>query len=68
MLAVRPLSNGRVNRISWCVSPIVLRVRGYRFYFFSREEPRPYMCSMPAVKPSSGWSGRWNWRLITDSG
>jgi hypothetical protein len=25
------------------VSPTVLRVRGYRFYFFSREEPRPHV-------------------------
>jgi len=25
------------------VSPTVLRVRGYRFYFFSREEPRAHV-------------------------
>jgi hypothetical protein len=25
------------------VSPTVLRVRGYRFYFFSREERRPHV-------------------------
>ena len=25
------------------MSPTVLRVRGYRFYFFSREEPRPHV-------------------------
>jgi hypothetical protein len=25
------------------VSPTVLRVRGYRFYFFSREEARPHV-------------------------
>jgi Domain of unknown function (DUF4160) len=25
------------------MSPTVLRIRGYRFYFFSREEPRPHI-------------------------
>jgi hypothetical protein len=25
------------------MSPTVLRVRGYRFYFFSREEPQPHV-------------------------
>ncbi len=25
------------------MSPTVLRVGGYRFYFFSREEPRPHV-------------------------
>ena len=25
------------------VSPTVLRIRGYRFYFFSREETRPHV-------------------------
>ena len=25
------------------MSPTVLRVRGFRFYFFSREEPRPHV-------------------------
>ena len=25
------------------MSPTVIRVRGYRFYFFSREEPRPHV-------------------------
>jgi hypothetical protein len=25
------------------VSPTILRVRGFRFYFFSREEPRPHV-------------------------
>jgi Domain of unknown function (DUF4160) len=28
---------------SQSVSPTVLRVRGYRFYFFSREELRPHV-------------------------
>lgn len=25
------------------MSPTVLRIRGFRFYFFSREEPRPHV-------------------------
>ena len=25
------------------MNPTVIRVRGYRFYFFSREEPRPHV-------------------------
>lgn len=25
------------------MSPTVLRVKGFRFYFFSREEPRPHV-------------------------
>ena len=31
------------------VSPTVLRVRGYRFYFFSREEPRAHVHVQHAV-------------------
>lgn len=27
----------------WCMSPTVLRVGGYRYYFFSREETRPHV-------------------------
>ena len=27
-----------------------------------------YMCNMPAVKPSSGWSRRSNWQPIMDLG
>ena len=30
-------------RCTQSVSPTVLRVRGYRFYFFSREEPRRHV-------------------------
>ena|SRR6266481_4654085 len=33
---------GRIG-YSQSVSPTVLRVRGYRFYFFSREEPRSHV-------------------------
>jgi len=37
------------------VSPTVLRVRGYRFYFFSREEPRPHV----HVQHTSGEAKFW---------
>jgi hypothetical protein len=32
-----------ISHILGCVSPTVLRVGGYRFYFFSREEPRAHV-------------------------
>jgi len=36
---------GRSARLGYSdsVSPTVLRVRGFRFYFFSREEPRAHV-------------------------
>src|SRR2546425_11016757 len=38
-----------------CVSPTVLRVRGYRFYFFSREEPRPHVHVQHAGGEAKFW-------------
>jgi hypothetical protein len=37
------------------VSPVVLRVRGYRLYFFSREERRPHV----HVQHSTGEAKFW---------
>ena len=37
------------------MSPTVLRVRGYRFYFFSREEPRSHV----HVQHASGEARFW---------
>jgi hypothetical protein len=37
------------------VSPTVLRVRGYRFYFYSREESRPHV----HVRHSAGEAKFW---------
>ena len=37
------------------MSPTVLRVRGYRFYFFSREETRPHV----HVQHSTGEAKIW---------
>lgn len=37
------------------MSPTVLRVRGYRFYFFSREETRPHV----HVQHASGEAKIW---------
>lgn len=37
------------------MSPTVLRVRGYRFYFFSREEARPHV----HVQHASGEAKIW---------
>ena len=37
------------------MSPVVLRVRGYRLYFFSREEPRPHV----HVQHSTGEAKFW---------
>ena len=37
------------------MSPTVLRVRGYRFYFFSREEARPHV----HVQHSTGEAKFW---------
>ena len=37
------------------VSPTVLRVRGYRFYFFSREEPRAHVHAQHAEGEVKFW-------------
>jgi hypothetical protein len=37
------------------VSPTVLRVRGYRFYFFSREEPRAHVHVQHASGEAKFW-------------
>jgi hypothetical protein len=37
------------------VSPTVLRVRGYRFYFFSREERRPHVHVQHASGEAKFW-------------
>lgn len=39
----------------FAVSPTVLRVKGYRFYFFSREEVRPHV----HVQHSTGEAKIW---------
>ena len=37
------------------MSPTVLRVRGYRFYFFSREEARPHVHVQHATGDAKLW-------------
>ena len=37
------------------MSPTILRIRGFRFYFFSREEPRPHV----HVQHASGEAKLW---------
>lgn len=37
------------------VSPTVLRVRGFRFYFFSREERRPHVHVQHAAGEAKFW-------------
>jgi hypothetical protein len=37
------------------MSPTVLRVRGYRFYFFSREEARPHVHVQHATGEAKIW-------------
>ena len=37
------------------MSPTVLRVRGYRLYFFSREEPRPHVHVQHASGEAKFW-------------
>lgn len=37
------------------MSPTVLRVRGYRFYFFSREESRPHVHVQHAEGEAKFW-------------
>src|SRR5688572_26601165 len=38
-----------------CVSPTVLRVKGFRFYFFSREEPRAHVHVQHAEVEAKFW-------------
>ena len=37
------------------VSPTILRVRGFRFYFFSRAEPRPHVHVQHAEGEAKFW-------------
>lgn len=37
------------------MSPTVLRVKGYRFYFFSREEARPHVHAQHATGEAKIW-------------
>jgi hypothetical protein len=37
------------------VSPLVLRVRGYRLYFFSREEQRPHVHVQHSTGDAKFW-------------
>ena len=49
------------------MAPTIHRERGFRFFFFSREEPRNmFTLSARKVRPSSGWSQRLNSRGIVD--
>jgi uncharacterized protein DUF4160 len=40
---------------SVCVSPTILRVKGFRFYFFSREEARPHVHVQHAEGEAKFW-------------
>ena len=42
-------------RYAGLASPTVLRIRGYRFYFFSREEPRPHVHVQHAEGEAKFW-------------
>ena len=37
------------------MSPTILRIRGYRFYFFSREEPRRHVHVQHATGEAKYW-------------
>jgi hypothetical protein len=37
------------------MSPTILRIRGYRFYFFSREEPRRHIHVQHATGEAKFW-------------
>jgi hypothetical protein len=37
------------------MSPTILRIRGYRFYFFSREETRPHVHAQHATGEAKFW-------------
>jgi hypothetical protein len=60
-LAVRPLliswplDRAESNHYLGRVSPTVFRARGYRFYFFSREEPRLHIHVQHANGEAKFW-------------
>jgi Domain of unknown function (DUF4160) len=43
------------SRYAGLMSPTVLRAGGYRFYFFSREEPRPHVHVQHADGEAKFW-------------
>ena len=43
------------SALCWRVSPTVLRVKGYRFYFFSREERRAHVHVQHADGEAKFW-------------
>lgn len=45
---------GRLGYPAW-VSPTILRVKGFRFYFFSREEPRAHVHVQHAEGEAKFW-------------
>lgn len=49
--------NSAIERLAYPVevSPTVLRVRGFRFYFFSREEPRAHVHVQHARGEAKFW-------------
>ena len=52
---VRPLNRRVLVGYPDLVSPTVLRVSGYRFYFFSREEPRAHVHVQHADGQAKFW-------------
>jgi hypothetical protein len=58
-MADAPVSSGRCARddlrYAEFMSPTVLRAGGYRFYFFSREEPRPHVHVQHADGEAKFW-------------
>jgi Domain of unknown function (DUF4160) len=54
---MRPRSSNAVALVGYAVhvSPTVLRVRGFRFYFFSREEPRAHVHVQHAQGEAKFW-------------
>ncbi|MFN2399931.1 MAG: DUF4160 domain-containing protein [Gemmatimonadaceae bacterium] len=53
--ALTRLPTQRTTRYPQGVSPTVLRVRGYRLYFFSREEPRAHVHVQHASGEAKFW-------------
>jgi len=51
-ICVRPR---RPWTLSYSVSPTVFRARGYRFYFFPREEPRMHVHAQHAKGEAKFW-------------
>ncbi|HUE89763.1 MAG TPA: DUF4160 domain-containing protein, partial [Vicinamibacterales bacterium] len=50
------------------VSPTVLRVKGFRFYFFSREEPRAHVHVQHAEGEAKFWIERGTARKLRSQG